>query len=265
MENMSFIRDSYHVFNQNASTYEQFAKIPLEIGHRLFERLDYLKIRPNYILDLGCGPGVFSGLLKKRYPKAQIISLDIAEAMLHQAKSKITWRKPFSLVCADMHQLPFEQGLFDLIFANQVIHWSEQLTQVIQELNRVMNPNGCLMFSALGPDTFQELKSMQHEITHTLKAQFIDMHHIGDALLSARFLDPVVDMEMLTAQHKDLISLSRGLQQEGINVIPNPKTINKNLPITYEVFYGHAWNGLQHQTQQGIETYIPIATLKNPR
>ena len=52
-------------FNTHAPQYEQVAKIQHEIGERLFERLHYLKIQPRYILDLGCGPGVFSQRLKK--------------------------------------------------------------------------------------------------------------------------------------------------------------------------------------------------------
>jgi malonyl-CoA O-methyltransferase len=46
-------------FNMHAQEYEHAAKIQQEIGERLFERLHYLKIKPRYVLDLGCGPVFF--------------------------------------------------------------------------------------------------------------------------------------------------------------------------------------------------------------
>jgi malonyl-CoA O-methyltransferase len=91
--NMPFIREFSHIFNRSAAAYEKNAIAAREIGQRLFERLDYLSIEPNYILDLGCGPGNFSEKMKKRYPKASIFSLDCSESMLLEVKNKQSWRK----------------------------------------------------------------------------------------------------------------------------------------------------------------------------
>ncbi len=60
--------------------------------------------------------------------------------MLIQAKKKQSWWRKWSLVSADMHHLPFATGVFDLVFANQVIHWGDSLSSVFRELNRVMSP-----------------------------------------------------------------------------------------------------------------------------
>ncbi|MDI1351851.1 MAG: methyltransferase domain-containing protein, partial [bacterium] len=169
------------VFNKQAAEYEQAAKVQKEIGDRLFERLHYLKITPQRILDLGCGPGVFTRELSILYPKAHIVGVDLAQAMLLQAKKKHTWRKKWSLVAGDMTHLPFATGSFDLIFANQVIHWGKSLPDVLRELNRVMNVNGCLMFTTLGPDTFQELKMAWNGInSYAHVNEFMDMHDVGD-------------------------------------------------------------------------------------
>ncbi len=53
-----------NAFNHQAPHYEQAAIIQNEIGERLFERLSYLTIKPRYVLDLGCGTGVFLKQLK---------------------------------------------------------------------------------------------------------------------------------------------------------------------------------------------------------
>ena len=278
--------DICNAFNRCAGSYEQSAVIPREIGERLFERLAYLKIKPKYILDLGCGPGLFSQHLKKQYPKATVVGRDLAETMLHHAQAKQTWRKRWPLVRADMHALPFVDGLFDLVFANQVLHWSSKVPHVIAELNRVMNREGCLMFSMLGLDSFHELRASSTEDNPAEAHQLTDMHHVGDCLLAERFLDPVVDMEMLVAHHASFPALLSALRAEGIrNLSPGRRrgltgktrwhafvesvaahrTPEGKFPLTYEVVYGHAWKGEQRRTEQGIETFIPVSMLRTRR
>lgn len=276
-----------NAFNAHARTYEQAAKIQYEIGERLFERLQYLKINPRYILDLGCGPGRYSAALKKYYPKAKIVGLDLALMMLNQAQSRQGWLRKWSLVNGDMMHMPFADGLFDLVFANQVIHWGSSLTKLMAELNRIMNTNGCFMFSTLGPDTFFELKkawSHADSFAHTF--EFADMHDLGDILLSERFQDPVVDMEKLYVHYQSLPQLLHALRSQGVrNTNPgrNPGLTSKKswqtfasamdalripegkYPLTYEVVYGHAWKGQQRRLNQGVETLIPIDKLRRSR
>lgn len=273
-------------FNKNAHHYEQAAKIQHEIGERLFERLHYLKIKPRYILDLGCGPGHFSQRLKKNYPHAHIVGFDLAHSMLKQAQKKQGWLNKWPLVTGDMTGMPFATGVFDLVFANQVIHWSPSLPGVISELNRVMNSGGCLMFSTLGPDTFCELRQAWSKIdNYAHMNDFIDMHDVGDVLLAERFLDPVMDMEILTAHYSTLKQLLQALKAQGvrnINSKRNPGLTGKRswhvfeqnfsvfhtaqgkLPLTYEVVYGHAWKGEQRRIGKGTETLIPITQLQRP-
>lgn len=273
-----------NTFNRHAFEYEQAAKVQHEIGERLFERLHYLKINPRYVLDLGCGTGIFSALLKKQYPQAQIIGLDLAYEMLTLANKKQGWRRKWHLVNADMTALPFPSGLFDLVFANQVIHWIQPLSTVLRELNRVMNIEGCLMFSTLGPDTFKELKQAwlkADNYAHT--NDFIDMHDIGDCLLGERFLDPVVDMEVLKVHYTSLKQLVRSLKAQGVRNINQARnagltgkgswqrfeagyktlcTTDAKYPLSYEVVYGHAWKGEQRRINDGTETFIPVSQIR---
>ena len=144
-------------FNTYADAYAKAAVIQHEIGLRLLDRLSYLKLQPRRILDLGCGPGVFLQKLRQLYPDAYIVGVDLAEHMLSQAK-QIDSGITYALVQADMDHLPFAAETFDLIFANQVIHWSPALVSVLQALNMVLAREGCLMFTTLGPDTFHELR-----------------------------------------------------------------------------------------------------------
>lgn len=273
-----------NAFNQHAAEYDTVAKVQNEIGERLFERLDYLKITPRYVLDLGCGTGIFTARLKKKYPNAHIIALDLSTQMLIQSRKKQRlWRK-WPLINADMSALPFANGVFDLVFANQVIHWANPLSSVFSELNRVMNVNGCLMFSTLGPDTFKELKSAWASVDKYAHVNsFIDMHDYGDMLLAEQFLDPVMDMEHLTVHYQPLSQLTQALKAQGVRNINAGRrkglmgrsawqafelgyqawlTPHNKYPLTYEVVYGHAWRGEPKQIRDGMDTFIPISEIK---
>ncbi|QRN03184.1 malonyl-ACP O-methyltransferase BioC [Legionella sp. MW5194] len=271
-------------FNTHAGEYDRAAKIQHEIGNRLFERLDYLKINPRYVLDLGCGTGIFSRLLKKRYADAHIIGIDLAENMLKEARKKQGWRRKWALVNADMTALPFPDGLFDLVFANQAIHWVSPLKDVMREINRVMSPDASLLFSTLGPDTFKELKQAWAGVdSHAHTNTFADMHDVGDCLLAEHFLNPVVDMECITVHYSSLKALVDSLKAQGVRNINQAR--NKGLtgkgarqafeaayqqrctdqgkyPLTYEVVYGHAFKGQTQPAGQSGEVFIPISSIQ---
>ena len=212
-------------FNSIACTYDDVAIVPHEIGVRLLEQLQFLTMKPLMILDLGCGTGSISVALKKLYPKAMIVGLDYSYEMLNQAQSKQNFIKKWSLVGADINHLPFGAECFDLIIANQVIGFSQDMPHLFSELYRVLKVNGCLMFSTLGPDSFQEI----HPLIPEEKTTFLDMHLVGDALLKEQFIDPVVDTEYLTAQHTSLERMTRALHAYGLK-----PDLKQNNNLTYE-------------------------------
>ena len=276
---MLFSNEICNAFHQQAPQYEAAARAQRVIGETLFERLSYIKLKPRYVLDLGCGTGLFSKQLQKQYPDAVIVGLDKAHGMLCEVGSA---SHHVSRVEADMHALPFQDGLFDLVFSNQVFHWSDAWPKLMREVNRVMHVGGCLMFSTLGPDTFLELRELE-KTAYAHTNDFMDMHELGDILLAEHWVDPVVDMDKLMVHHDSLPKLLRSLKSQGVRNI-NPKrnpgltgrtrwaafeasvqthrTDDGKYPLTYEVVYGHAWKGAQHQAEQGIETSIPLSSLR---
>jgi malonyl-CoA O-methyltransferase len=282
---MTYKTEICNAFNAHALSYAKAARVQHEIGERLMERLDYLMIKPRFVLDLGCGNGFFSARLKHYYPDAVVVGLDLAYQMLRQSKKRQGWRRKWGLVNADMTALPFRTGLFDLVFSNQVMHWASSLPPLMTELNRVMKPQGCLMFSTLGPDTFRELREAFAKVSRFGHVnEFMDMHDVGDSLLAHDFLEPVMDMEMLTAHYESLPVLLNGLKAQGSTNI-NPArsqgltgrglfqrlndaflpycTSSGRYPLTYEVVYGHAWKGAQRRLKNGVETVFSLDEMKS--
>ena len=248
-------------FERAAPTYGAASRLEAEIGARMLERLDYLKIAPRRILDAGSGPSREARGLASRYARPQIISLDFSPAMLRAGRSKFGFFRKEKLLCADLTQLPLASGTIDLAWSNMALHWVSEPLAAFKEFIRVLAPEGLLMFSSLGPDTLKELRVAAGA---TRVHEFIDMHDLGDMLVAAGFSAPVMDMEVLTFtyEHADalLADLRAGGQTNARADRPrglSGKGFLKKLRAsagtrgTFEVVYGHAWKGVPRKLADG--------------
>jgi malonyl-CoA O-methyltransferase len=270
-------------FERAADTYDANAVLQREIANRLTERLDFIRMQPQTILDIGCGTGAVSEHLLNRYKKARIIGVDLALNMVQKTRQRGGWfRKPQG-VCADAARLPFAQHSVDMLLSSLMLQWCNDLPGVFREFVQVLKPNGLLMFATFGPDTLKELRASWGTVDgYTHASQFVDMHDVGDALLQAGFRDPVVDMEIITLTYGDVRGLLRDLKGIGANnatygrnhgltgkarlqaflqAYEQFRQKDGNYPATYEVVYGHAW-APQLLPSQRPEKFIPIMRSK---
>ena len=74
-----------------AATYADAAVLAREVEARMLERLQYIKLAPQRILDAGCGEGHGAGRLAEVYPDAQVLGLDFAYPMLQAARGQGAW------------------------------------------------------------------------------------------------------------------------------------------------------------------------------
>ncbi|NOZ52177.1 MAG: malonyl-ACP O-methyltransferase BioC [Gammaproteobacteria bacterium] len=254
-------------FNKAAATYDDAAVLQREVAGRLLERLDVVRMIPLTVVDLGCGTGGSAQQLSVRYKKAKIYAVDFAANMLRKARDKQSWtqritkRQPHYL-CGDAESLPIADNSIDLLYSNLTVQWCVDIDKTLREFCRVLKPGGLLMFSTLGPDTLIELRQSWFAVDQQPHVHsFIDMHHLGDALLQAEFVDPVMDVEKITLTYPDVYKLMRDLkalgarnaslqQRQGLTGKENLKAVaaayeqfrkNNVLPASYEVVYGHAW------------------------
>jgi malonyl-CoA O-methyltransferase len=249
-------------FNQAAHTYEQYAILQKEVNRRLLQNLQFIKMNPRIILDVGCGTGYATRILQKQYRGAQIIGIDLAKDMLQLAQDQKGWFSRQHYICADAQAIPLKDASVDLIFSNLTLQWCPDLLMTFCELFRVLKPGGALFFSTLGPDTLKELRASWKKVDDFSHVNtFKDMHDIGDLLLHARFAEPIIDREDLTLTYKHVKNLLKDLKYTGSHTIlgPHQKTLTTKhklhamyhayeeyrnsqglLPATYEVIYGHA-------------------------
>jgi len=266
-------------FARAATGYDAAAILQREIGGRMLERLDYMRVAPQRVLDLGCGTGASLTALHERYPKAQLLGADLSEAMLRAGRgqrTRLRWLLPFlrgdktALAAADAAALPFAKDAVGLLWSNLMVHWLDDPLPALREMHRVLDVGGLLMFSTLGPDTLKELRSSFGDGgLHTQR--FADMHDLGDMLVECGFADPVMDMEVLTMTYASLDDLFRDLRQNGATCAMQARrrgltgrsawrsmrekyeslAPGGRLPATFEVVYGHAWKAPPKKTGDG--------------
>jgi len=225
-----------------------------------------LAIQPASILDLGAATGNAATTLRKRFPGAHLVSLDLSGNMLHQARRKRGWlsRRRTSYVQAEASRLPFPDQGIDMVFSNLLLPFIDRPENVFAEVSRVLRQDGVFAFATLGPDSLEELRAAWRHVDSGIHVtEFPDMHDIGDALVKAGLRDPVLDVDHLVVQYEDPDRLFTDLgnvgarntfaQREG-NLMGKQRvaemraallgaSADGKIRLELELVYGHCWGG----------------------
>jgi malonyl-CoA O-methyltransferase len=284
-------------FSRAAHGYDQAAALQREVGARLSETLDYLDERvPDVVVDVGCGPGHLSAAMQQRWPRAQVIALDLALPMLREARGRFGeggWRPRLlggarrpDPVCADARALPLRDASVDVLFSNLCLQWVEDLPAVFAGFRRVLKPGGLLLVSTFGPDTLFELRGAFAEADAAPHVSpFASIAQFGDALIAAGFKNPVLDRDEFVLGHDDLGHLMRELRTLGATnaSVDRRRSLtgrarfaraaqayealrrpDGRLPATWEVVYAHAWGpqpGTPIRVDGVDEVQVPVAKI----
>jgi malonyl-CoA O-methyltransferase len=267
-------------FERASGGYEAAASLQARVAAELLERLELLRFSPGAVLDLGSGTGRVTRELKRRYPRARVIALDIAPGMLREARRhQRPWRR-FDRVCGDALRLPLRDGSIDLIFSNLMLQWCEPLAAALSEARRVLAPGGFLSFSTFGPATLYELRTAWAEADgYNHVNHFPDMHEVGDGLVRAGLMEPVLDADRFELGYPDVLTLMRDLKAIGAHNVTagRPRALagrerltrvqrayeafrrDEGLPATYEVIYGASWGAAGRPASAQVEGLVRIA------
>lgn len=243
----------------------------------MLERLDYVKLAPKRILDAGSGPSPQADALFKRYRGTGLVALDFSVPML-RARKRPGWLgrlagAPAAVpVCADFGRLPLASRSFSMVWSNMALHWAADPQRAIVEFHRVLEVEGLLMFSTLGPDTLKELRAAFPSGGGAPHVHgFIDMHDLGDMLVAAGFAAPVMDTETVTLTYPSVEAMVADLRGTGQTCALAGRGrgwVGKGrwtqarqaleggrregrLSATVEVVYGHAWKPEPRRTVDG--------------
>lgn len=273
-------------FNHVAEEYEKHAVLQKLVAERLLDRLHLMKLSPHNIVEAGCGTGLSSKQLSQLFPSARVYQLDIAWKMLLQAKRKS--RRFFSKcssICCDVEQLPLRGNSLDMIFSSLMLQWCSDLDQTLKNFRNALQNQGLLVFATLGPDTLKELRASWTAVDDNVHINtFLDMHDVGDALIRAGFVEPVMNVEHMSMKYSNALTMMKELQRLGVRNVNKERVrgltgrqklarvldayekfrTGQHLPATYEVIYGHAWVPLQQTTATDSmhQAVFPISSLR---
>jgi ubiquinone/menaquinone biosynthesis C-methylase UbiE len=139
---------------------------PLEAG------LAAVEPAPTRALDIGTGTGSAAFLVAERFPEAEVVGIDLAGAMLAEARRKTTpelaGRVRFEE--ADAKRLPFADGCFELVTLANMIPFFD-------EVERVLAPGGSVLFAfSAGPETpiYVPAERLRSELSRRGFTEFTD-------------------------------------------------------------------------------------------
>ncbi len=100
---------------------------------------------PQKIIDIGCGPGNSTRVLKNKYPDAYILGVDSSENMIEKAK-KDNPDMEFELlnVPGELDKLAKLSDKFDVVFSNAVLQWIPDHSALLPRLWELLNEGGTL-------------------------------------------------------------------------------------------------------------------------
>ncbi|WP_166221051.1 methyltransferase domain-containing protein [Pseudomonas atagonensis] len=128
----------------DAKAYQQFSSLRQRPVDELLERVDLQN--PKRIVDLGCGTGIATQQLAKRWPQAKLLGIDSSAQMLAQARClpiKASWTQ-----CDLLDWRPKQPA--DLLLAAAVLHFINDHQTLLPRLLKQLRNGGC--FAAHMPD-----------------------------------------------------------------------------------------------------------------
>ena len=129
---------------------------------------------PETMLDIGVGDGSITSAIQRHYdlPKDKVFGTDIVTPREEPS---------FTFNLVDGSDLPFNDNSFDLITANMVLHHVDDLDGLLQEIRRVLRPNGYLIISEhdiLSNMNSEDISGLTSEEWREYVSSFLDIVHL---------------------------------------------------------------------------------------
>lgn len=202
-------------FSRAASDYHRLAGVQRQVAERLIRLVDPLPA-PAAILEIGCGTGHFTGLLRRRFPAARLWAIDIAAGMIARAREAVpdpavTW------VVGDARQgLPAAD--FELIAASSSLHWLTPLDRLFDRLHRQLRPGGRLVFALMREGSLRELQQARRRTAPNKepRARLVATGEVTRALAGAGFALEILEEQVTVERHRDAAAFLTDLRRQGL-------------------------------------------------
>ena len=191
-------------FSRNLKTYKDNSVVQNKMADKLVEMI---RFQPKKILELGCGSGLLTEKLIKKFNTTTYDAIDIVEdceKYINEISSNINFYH------SDIETFNF-QDKYDLIISNAVFQWVEDLPLFIEDIKKCLNPNGILLFSTFGTDNLLEISKLTGE-----SLKYIAIQELNSLLHPQEIYEDKISLNFDTP--KDVL---KHLKYTGVNAISN--------------------------------------------
>ena len=134
----------------------------------IFQQVDLKPKRK--VLEIGCGDGALWKSNMQYIPDEIEITLsDVSEGMLRDARRELGGEDPrFSFQSFDCHKIPYESETFDIVIANHVLFYCQDIPKVCREVKRVLRQGGVFVCSTYGNQHMKEVSLLVQEFDNRI-------------------------------------------------------------------------------------------------
>ncbi len=216
-------------FARRAASYDAHAGVQRLMGDQLLAAAAEFLPKARRLLEIGCGTGYFTELLRRAAPQAHLVALDLDAALVAAARRRLGPGAGVDWLVADGEAVEI-RGC-DVIIANASFQWFSRPAATLESYGRSLPAGGVLAFSTLGPGTFWELAAALRQAAEALRlptpeiaaARFLDPEAWGALLTRAGFSRLQISQETLTVSFPSVRAFLKSLQATGAtNPRPQP-------------------------------------------
>ncbi len=115
------------------------------------------------VLEVGCGNGQLWKMNQKHIPHIDLILSDISLGMLEDAQNNLSCIQQVDYQCFDCHHIPYNDQSFDVVIANHILFYVQDIKTVLKEVQRVLKNGGVFYCSTYGSQHMKEITDLVKE------------------------------------------------------------------------------------------------------
>lgn len=165
--------------NVRIELHRRFSRSPISWFPWLVSQMDLDSM--GSILEVGCGNGqLWQQVEAERLNGTDICLTDISAGMVEDAAAllKRTGIQAFSFETADCQKLRYPDERFDCVIANHVLFYVKNIGQALEEIRRVLKPDGVFYCSAYGKDHMKEVTSLVQEFDSRITLSEVALYEL---------------------------------------------------------------------------------------